>query len=759
MQRRSLRERSAIALVVGLCAGPALAQSASSDWSFGGEVGAGGRTTWGEDEQGAFQEYRDLSDGFVGDFLLRLERAARGDYFRGSGENVGYDDQSYWFEGGRAGRFLIDAFVQEIPQVPSTGALTLYARDGSAYRLPPGVPQNVAAGTNAADRSARLASELLGARAIDLGFRWLEAGVGAKLTWSDALRFRTSYRVHDKSGTRALALQWGSPGGNFAVFPLAIDEKIHEIQSGLELVLGERSLALEHRSSLFENALRRALVDNPLVAADAATAASRGGLALAPDNAAHSLALSGATPLPFPIPARLVASVVYGLHTQTQRFEPHTVNTDPAFARPGLALPQGDLDGRVETLLASFHVNLDPRPGLDVDLRYRVYRYDNESDELLFPEHVTNDDALGASPRRSVANDYTVHRASVDASRRLGENWKAQLGYFAEHWKRSEDRQVRRLTEHGPTAKLDFRPAARTALHASYAFRTRDGDGYDPFAHFDEALDPAGQADARAFGESPALRKYDQADRDTHRFDLQATHLPGERLELSLAGGLLLTDYARSELGLTSERSWHVGGEAHLALHARAALRAYYDHEWMRSAQDSRWRPRSFAGVIVALDDPANDWSSRTRSRFHSAGLALELALLPERVALDLGYDFHRGRERTFTSGAPGFVPAPPPTTSGDGGNAFDFPRVGQRLHALTADLSYDVNERLSLVAQYRYEDLNLSDFRRQGLGPFLASSNVNGSGAAAASVDVFLANELRSYRAQLLRLMARVRF
>ena len=70
------------------------------------------------------------------------------------------------------------------------------------------------------------------------------------------------------------------------------------------------------------------------------------------------------------------------------------------------------------------------------------------------------------------------------------------------------------------------------------------------------------------------------------------------------------------------------------------------------------------------------------------------------------------------------------------------------------------VSEAVSVLAQYRYEDYDLDDdFRREGLGPFLAGSNINGSGGVTPSTDIFLGNDVRSYQAHVLQLVARIRF
>ena len=142
------------------------------------------------------------------------------------------------------------------------------------------------------------------------------------------------------------------------------------------------------------------------------------------------------------------------------------------------------------------------------------------------------------------------------------------------------------------------------------------------------------------------------------------------------------------------------------------------------------------------------------------AAASAEVALVPERVDLQLGYEFHYGRERTTSSGTPGAALLIGPTTSGDGGNAVNFPEIEETLQALTAGLTFRLTDNVSLLGQYRFEAFDLDDdFRRQELGPFLAGSNVDGDGTITDSTDIFLANEVEDYQVHLFRVIARLQF
>ncbi len=756
-QRRRPTWTLLLALLLPL---PATGQDSDPRFELDGFLGLGGRIDWGRTDSAGYEEYRDFDPGVIGSYELRFDDATGRYYLRSRGRDPGYDDQSYWLEAGEYGQFQFDFFLRELPDSFSTSARTLYRTRGDQdFVLPPGVQDRI---STAPSPSAQLGTELTAARGRDLEARWREWGAGLDLRANEQLRLYGDYRRQERNDNPALRMNFGSPGGSFVAFPSHLDDETHEVKTGVELLFAESSLALEYLGSFYDNSSQRATLDNPLVASDTPTAASRGQLALAPDNSAHSIALSGASRLPTAFPSRATGSFVYGKRYQDQSFLPHTIN--PTIASPGLTLPQDDLDGEVTTLLGSVGLNADPLPGLDVDLRYRIYDYENDSDRLLFPEHVLNDGSLVADPRWSVPNDYTVQKAALDVGQELGERVTGHVGYAWEHWDRSSDREVESLHDHGPDLKLDFRPTDESIVQAGYSFRTRDGDSYDTFAYVDRSFDAAGQAEARDFGEYPALRKYDVADRDLHRVDLAARWMRGERLELGLSGGFETADYADSDAGLTERMGWNVGGQAFYQFHPRVGAGVFYHFEQLRDEQDSRWRPRSFfvppPGSILAVDDPLNDWSSTTRTNYHTGGVEMRVALLPERLDLELGYQLHFGREHTRSRGPDGFVPAAPPTTGGDGGNAVSFDPIEETLQSFTAALRLRVSERLSLQLGYYFENYDLKDdFRRQDLGPFLPGSNVNGSGVVTPSTDVFLADTLDDYRVHVMWLMARLEF
>jgi MtrB/PioB family decaheme-associated outer membrane protein len=471
--------------------------------------------------------------------------------------------------------------------------------------------------------------------------------------------------------------------------------------------------------------------DNPLVSpATLTNDPDQGRISTAPDNWSQTVAVSGSATLPVDVPNRISGSFAAGFRRQDEDFLPHTLN--PRATNP--ALPEDSLDGKVRTLLGNVVATVQPLSTVGAKLRYRIYDYENQTDSIVFPQHVQNDDALQTEARESVPNDYQRQNADLDVNWDFAPSWTGTLGYGWEYWHRSSDREVEDLHEHGPNVNLDYRNMSGTLVHAGYEFRTRSGSNYDAAAPIEATFDPADVADALLTAKLFGVRKFDEADRDRHHFDLLAKVMPREDLELTFTGSVGYADYD-SEFGLEETLDWSLGADAFYQICPRVALSAYYTYDQSKLWQDSRYRPVSGG---VAIDDPANNWKSRTKYQYHNTGLDLTFALVPDKLDWTIGYLGNYGKERTGSSGAPGGAGA---------GEAVDFPNVRDLLLAATTSLSWRFADNVTLRAGYRYEDYNIKDFRDDNIPRFTDGANV------------YLGDIVRDYQAHVVELSAALRF
>jgi len=752
-----------LAVALGLLLGfPSLtsAQTELEGMVVTGEVEVGSRVFPGDAsdwDSAKYEEYREQRPGIFGNARLLLEGKEGKYYFEGSATDIAERDQHYEVASGRYGRYRLELEYDEHPHVFSNTARTLYTNEGGGVLTLPDATQSAIQ----AGGSAALQSALSGATGVPLRFRLQTARVGFFYRPLTDLELNAGYWIQEKEGTRPFGMGFGSPGANFANVAAPIDERTHEVTGGIQVARDTWSLRLGYTGSFYENDLDTLTVDNPLRGTDSATLGStRGRTDLAPDNSAHTVSLSGAATLPVGFPARFAGTLSYGMRFQDDPFIPHTINS--AIASP--ALPASSLDGEVRTLLANLLLTGRPHRDLNLTARYRFYDYNSDIPILAFSAHVVNDRTLVPETRFTTPMDYHKHNAGLDASYRLARPTTLKVGYEWERWDRSDHREVIRTDEHTAKAAIDYKPAAWALLRTGYQFGIRRGTDYNTFAHLAHSVEEADLAGAQPQSQSTLLRKLDEADRLRHQVDLLAQLTPREDLTLAFTGNYGLTNYDESTFGLTDDKRWSVGTDVGYRPLAWLGLSAWYTFENIEFKQQSRWRPRNFLTPTTVADDPVNDWSSTSEDQVHTAGVGAEMVLIPDRLDASFSYIIEVAKAKTLAAGVPGalgFTAAGALTTTpaADGGNAVDWPDIKDTLQTFIAALRYHLQKNLTVKAEYRFEHFNLSNFKTDGLEPFMASSNVNASGVVSASTDVFLGDRVNDYVAHVIALSLIYRF
>jgi MtrB/PioB family decaheme-associated outer membrane protein len=721
-----------------LVAFPAVALPAQPDGPEGGiratgEIELGYQKIAGDTDSAKFDEYRDERQWIArGNFIF--EDALRRYYLRGTFRDAGQRDEAYRLEGGRWGRWGLWGAFSEVPHEFSwNGESPYFGVNDADLELPYDRP--------APDMAAAFEGAL---HPQDLGFQTLEAEGGGFLRPLPGLRLSTDYRLLHKHGTifrGGLGQPFGFVGApvfaflaaDFADFASPIDEKIHEFKADAGWS-GERlSASFNYTGNLYDNRVGDSLsMDSTFVGEDVVGASSRWRMALAPDNASHNFSLAGAYRLPTLVPARLAATLSYGTRLQDEDFIPQTINS--VFSRDRRLVPSQDhLDGRVNVYVADVRLDTTPLPDVDLDFHYRIYDFNNDSDRVYFDAFVVNDGTLsdavpGQFDRRSIPNDFRRQNASVDASWAVAEPVALGFGWEWEQWSRSTDREVSRTNEHGPNLQLDLHPAEWAQLSARYAFRRRSRTSYDSTAFIEDSFNPDLVAEAAEFDVFPELRKFTLADRDRQEASVIARLIPWEGVELGVSGGLDVSDYTRTDYGVTGDERWYLGFDASWSPVQWLRLSSHYTYDHWLLEQASRERPViEVDGVEHVVDDPLEDWSSRTTERAHNWGAEVWLELMPERLEAEVTYNYQVGRVRTHAGG-----PNP---------GAVNWPTDRNSIHLLATTLTWHLAEHWSTRLHYRYEAYRQREFQRDGIRP--VSPEIS-------TTSFFLGNEVSDYRAHI---------
>jgi MtrB/PioB family decaheme-associated outer membrane protein len=749
MQRAGL-----IALLSGMVAGVLLAPGSASaelllgGWRLDGDVEAGFRflpSPPSKSESAKFEEYRDLPADlpFLDHLDLRLLSPDQRLHFEFGGRYWGQKDQEYTLGAGGIGLWEGGFEWNQIPHTFSTDARFL-ATEGprGTWNLP--TPRPSLNLHNAAPEPDAIAS------------RWDQAKLFFKLTPTPDIDLIAEYTRTRKSGERPIGMAFGSPGSNFYEILEPLDQTVHDFRLRAVIARERWQLQFGYGLSAFRNDLDSVISANPCSGLSASPAGlppafgcagdggagipTQGRTALAPDNTAHTFTIAGGATLPW-WATRISGNFTYSLRFQNQDFLPHTINT--AIASPLLVLPQKSLDGIVGVTTFNANVTSRPLPPLVLTLKYRLFDFNDMTDEFVMPGTVVDDRTLTPEGTHVHRFPYTRQNVDGDARWRFGPTAAVTLGGGWERWDRSDKREVQRSNEYFAKAALDLTPWEWLLARLTYrpSFR-RIGD-YDTFAHLSHTVIEEDLASAAAQSQSPLLRKFDESDRDRQRVDLMLQVMPNDTVTVSFTGSYRFDNYYDSALGLQDADAWSAGVDATWTPSERIAITGGYNYESILQKQRSRSRPVDGSDT---RDFPDFDWISVNTDRIHSFNLGLRASLIPGVLDLLFGarYEYALGEIHTRNPG---------PVTSGtvsqqQTAQAKRMPATVDSMLRLDASARYHFWKNWSATLAYAFEVFDKTNWRTDELNPFVPGVS-----------SIWLGNNLKDYTAHIVAVMLGYRF
>lgn len=589
-------------------------------------------------------------------------RNGQGGYANFSASDLGLSSRALRLQGGQEGLVAVDLGYSEIPHPLSEGVQSPYlGSGGSVLTLPAGYP---ASGTSTMPLATTLQSVSLGfdRKRLDASARWLSV---ADWTWKLAVRRDT------RQGTQPGAASFYSTAVQLAV---PVDQVTNQLELSTAYTGRDLQAGLSYQLSQFQNHNPSLTWSNPNFPVVAG--ATRGQLALAPDNQMHQVAATAAYRVDNIL--RVSGDVALGRSTQDAGYL-------AASLTPGLAStarPAASLDGRVDTLNAALRLSLAPPiEGLRVNASWMHDVRDNRTAVRSYPQVMT-DIYLDTQARRNTPFSLTQDRLKLTADYRGPDSLKLSAGLEG-------DQRIRSYTEVVTTQEgsLWTRVSAQPREDLTLAVK---------LAHTERR--PSGYGVATWFGapENPLLRKYNLAARDRDSAELRGDWTPSETVALGLSLGASEDRYSQSVVGLKGGRNFDIAADASWALSERTRLTGFTQLQRMRSRQ---------AG---SQGGQAADWTALNVDRFQVFGLGLRHAVLPER--LDVGADLSFGRAHSAARVDTG--------ASGPG-----LPNARNAMDSVRLFASYKLQERLWINASAWYERYAAQDWHNDGIAPATVQS------------------------------------
>jgi MtrB/PioB family decaheme-associated outer membrane protein len=652
-------------------------------------------------------------------------------FLRLLGRSVSELDQHYLLDGGRYGRFRTTFEFMGLPHQFSRRNPTLLAETGDGqFAVPDQIQQTLQAldppmaGTTAPANPALIASVrtfLANSPKADLRVKNYRTDFTQtfQLTenWSFRFRFFDFRRAGRKPlGTGSYERVGTSVGDTFRVHAIELPERVDfrtdEVTFGTSYVRRGWGLNFDYRFSKFGNDIESVVFENPFRLTDQQTpdaagnfnrnAFARAVFARAPSNQAHTVSLSGFVDLPHD--SRYAGALSWSRWTQDEQFVPYTLNTALRNAPAGqdltstASLPKQSLEGEVETWTHDHLFTSRLTSTLNLNLHYRAYDYNNNTEEILFPGYAAFPDAFF---RTSIAGSFGTRLIENEPSSFLRQRFTAELGwdvtkklnwtgeYEWEGWDRTH-RQVERSVEHKVGTFFSYKPTSRFQTRLNYRYSDRTPDEY--------VVGPL---------ENQSLRMFDQAKRLRHDLDFQWQWLARPGLGLSGTVGYMSDDYDQNFFGLTKYVERYGSLDFTYSPRENTTLYANYAREHYNSDM------QSIAKSAVPFD-LRNRWNRSDRNIFDSFGAGLTTYLDKGRWYLDVQYGLGFGSDRMTTVN----VTAPSPINVLNA-QAFPFPDAKSRYHEFNLDTNYQVSDRVALGLRYVYEPYRLDDWQWNSLSPY----------------------------------------
>ncbi len=687
-----------------------------------------------------FQEYRDLSSGFLLDFGV-VGRASGDRYLDFDAASVGRDDARYTLNYGVLGKYNLLFDYNKIPHRFGNGGRMLFTRTGPAtYEVADPIQSSLQtaitnqfnaspSGVNFNFLNGLVTPYLTTEQSVDIGLQRDRTLARVDLGRMGRLAWDLEYTHENRDGTRPYGASFGF--NNVTELPEPIDYDTTGAELAGEWSSETSGLKFGYRYSDFTNHNSTLFWDNPFRATDATDGsayqapssssirgASHGFADLAPDNKANLLFLTGRSkwgnwfangsasynqmeqddPL---LPYTLNSSIV-GINFNGSTFNP----TDPA------NLPARSADRKVDVLQFGGLLGTTFGANWGLTFHYRYYDYDNGSSRIEFPGYARFHAVWEDIGRVTVPYSYKKQNYGAEIGWDFARSSRLALLYDRESWDR-EFREVESTDEDIFKLSFDTHPYEKLTLHASYENGDRSIGHYDVEAAEATFVDPAGATNL------PALRKFDEAARQTDAFNVLAQWLASDAWNLTFGVNSRNEDYDESLFGLQKDDVFSYNAEVSYSPGEKLNFFLFAQ----RSDRDVNQKGRQSGSTPST--NPLDDWSIKFNEITDTWGLGLNGNAGPAWVYELQGNWTRSDGEADFTATPGGLPLGNPPRQLIDIGNYEDI-----ELFSVLGRLGYQITDNATAGLFYRYEDYTIDSFILQGLqnylpGALLLNANV----------------------------------
>jgi MtrB/PioB family decaheme-associated outer membrane protein len=719
-------------------------------WWFHGEVEAGGRVFLNDPQNGyqtsnapagtpgtagdslaKYYEYSDIKPGVFGN--VKLSAGSRdGLYqFEFGGKNIGYEDQSYYFDFSKAGEHYVNLGWDQTPHVYSTSALTPYVVNGNALTF--------AAGPQTVSTTAATASRQLGALAqpTDIGIKRDTASVQYRWTPDDAWDIKADLSHMSRTGTQVGSFMSSTTNVGLSRSPIQIQKPVDDTTQNYGLngeyvgtsPWGQRfTFKTGYTGSQYTDNYAAYTVQMPVTAG----ASFLNQISTWPSNQANGFNTTLAADLPWK--SRYAGTVSYTMMTQNAAFIPASLGN------PSYVLPAASLDGGINTLLSNNVITTKITSELTSKLSYRYYDFQNTTPELTLLHFQEQDDAASATRGNAtgIAMGYVKQNFGEALNWRPTKEWNlgAAYGYERYDWTRAD---VDVTNEHSGKIFADWKPMSWLTVRSSGYYGNRRYQNYD-YNDFVGNIQWGTTAVNEQY--TSTYRQFMLDNRQTWKANFAVDVAVVHNLTLSPTVKYQEANYGvdpTNQQGLQDSRGWSAGIDATYVLNPDTSFMVGYMYEYTTSLLYGINCTLATAGSTDPLCNQLNASGTPTLTNDASAvntfTAAVRYAVIPDKLDTELRYTASHGVDNmnlfcttVGTTTCPGGLP---------GGGQYPEDRTWfQRLDA-TATYKFDKqqvaqlgwNGDIKAKFHYVWERNAVDNWANDPLTPYTTISNTAVSG------------------------------
>ncbi|MGI9292060.1 MAG: MtrB/PioB family decaheme-associated outer membrane protein, partial [Gammaproteobacteria bacterium] len=497
----------------------------------------------------------------------------------------------------------------------------------------------------------------------------------------------------------------GNTGGNprAVVLPAPMDFETDIMEASFSFANSQYQFGFSMYASWFDNGQKSVTWDNPFGqrsgwAPGVGFPDGQGLYSLEPDNEAMQFRAYGSVNLENN--SRLSADFAFGSMEQDDPLFAYSVNPALTVHTP---LPRTRMDAKIDTTFAKLMYTAQPTNKVSVLASYTLDDRDNKTARDYWPyiggdsQHQKDED----DARVNLPYSYEKKQLNLNATWRASKGVRVKAGVENRDYTRTYA-EVLGSDETKLFAGITVRKWENASLSFDYATSERDIDGYQGNRTLILSHVP-GHTDPDDFENLPALRKFNQTDRERDEYRFRADFFPADNVNFGVSSSWFEDDFNDTDnlFGLQESEvsTWSL--DAGFYPRDGVSITAYYTNESYDSLQTNRdWVGFNPASAF----DAELDWQMIARDEVDTWNVALNLDGLGEKLGSNGIAEF--GIDYTYSN-----VESDLSLTGASKINASPLPTLQSKMQSWSVFGKFEINDNSAIRLSYEMAKLTTRDF------------------------------------------------